>query len=330
MDWGRLLQQMDDALNDDDLRTLCFELEVDYDNLAGDTKRGKARELILELRRQGQVATLIDELSEMRSHVSWERPAAPQVRAHEAPAAANTARARPAMGGDSIGHYRAGAATLGCLVVDRKPPRSVYVLCDLSGLCPTGASRRVGDPILQPGKADGGDLSTDVLATLARWATLRDDPLAAADNLSVAIAQVSSLEEVSPAIRGRGFVQGVRQAQPGMSVSGVGRTSGDVSGSVQQTDATIDLPWPIDQVDDPASTGGADGRVSVLFSELIATSPMMTAGDSGMILLDGDNYALGLGFATSGKASFFIPIGKVLDTLNVDLVTEAVWQGLKE
>lgn len=330
MNWGRLLQQIDDALNEDELRTLCFELDVDYDNLAGDTKRGKSRELILEHRRQGQVAKLVDQLSQMRPHVSWERPAAAQAPVHDVPAAVYTHRARPAKGGDSLGHYRAGAATLGCLVVDRQPPRSVYVLCDLSGLCPPGASRRVGDPVLQPSKADGGDLTKDVLATLTRWATLRDDPLAAADNVSAAIAQVRDLEDVSPEIQGRGFVQGGRLAQPGMTVFGVGRTSGEVRGRVDQVDATIELPWPIDQIDNPLSTGNEEGKGSVLFSGLIACTAMMAAGDSGMILLDGDNYALGLGFAASSAASYFIPMGKVLDALGVDLVTEAVWQGLRE
>lgn len=38
----------------DELRTLCFELGVDYDNLPGEGKKGKARELILsESRRRG-------------------------------------------------------------------------------------------------------------------------------------------------------------------------------------------------------------------------------------------------------------------------------------
>lgn len=47
----------------DELKTLCFELGVDYDNLPGEGKRGKARELILhESRRRGltRLAALLE------------------------------------------------------------------------------------------------------------------------------------------------------------------------------------------------------------------------------------------------------------------------------
>ena len=42
----------------DSLRTLCFRLGLDFDDLPGETKAGRARELILALERQGRVAEL--------------------------------------------------------------------------------------------------------------------------------------------------------------------------------------------------------------------------------------------------------------------------------
>ncbi|HOU39993.1 MAG TPA: SUMF1/EgtB/PvdO family nonheme iron enzyme [Promineifilum sp.] len=42
----------------DGLKTLCFNLFVDYDNLSGDTKNGKGRELILHLERAGRLGDL--------------------------------------------------------------------------------------------------------------------------------------------------------------------------------------------------------------------------------------------------------------------------------
>lgn len=42
----------------DGLRTLCFNLFIDYDNLSGDTKLAKARELILHMERTGRLADL--------------------------------------------------------------------------------------------------------------------------------------------------------------------------------------------------------------------------------------------------------------------------------
>lgn len=43
-------------------RTLAFEVGIDYDNLAGETKAGKLRELILYMDRQDQLPRLIAHL----------------------------------------------------------------------------------------------------------------------------------------------------------------------------------------------------------------------------------------------------------------------------
>ena len=43
------------VLDLEELRTLCFYLEVDYDNLRGEGKSAKARELIRGLERQNRV-----------------------------------------------------------------------------------------------------------------------------------------------------------------------------------------------------------------------------------------------------------------------------------
>ncbi len=42
----------------DEMKTLCFKLFIDYDNLGGDTKSAKARELILYLERGGRIEDL--------------------------------------------------------------------------------------------------------------------------------------------------------------------------------------------------------------------------------------------------------------------------------
>jgi len=51
----------------EELRTLCFQLGVNYDFLAGEELRGKARELLLHLQRQ-------DALSELTAWLQRERP----------------------------------------------------------------------------------------------------------------------------------------------------------------------------------------------------------------------------------------------------------------
>jgi hypothetical protein len=44
----------------DELRTLCFDLDVDYDQLSGDTKGAKARELVIYWEKRGQIHQLVE------------------------------------------------------------------------------------------------------------------------------------------------------------------------------------------------------------------------------------------------------------------------------
>jgi hypothetical protein len=55
----------------EELRTLCFELGVDFDDLRGEGKAAKARELVLYLQRRGQLNTLIAEIKKQRPDVNW-------------------------------------------------------------------------------------------------------------------------------------------------------------------------------------------------------------------------------------------------------------------
>jgi hypothetical protein len=122
----------------------------------------------------------------------------------------------------------------------------------------------------------------------------------------------------------------VRPPVVGMSVAGVGRSSGFVSGSVLAIGASESVSWPISQVISPGGTGDGSGFYPVLFGDLIVTTPMVDFGDSGMVLLDDDNYAIGLAFAGGDDYSLFIPLPKILKRLEVELVTAERWQLLKE
>lgn len=52
--------------NLEELRTLCFKVGIDYDNLTGEGLSGQARELILYLQRQDRLADLLDRLKRDR------------------------------------------------------------------------------------------------------------------------------------------------------------------------------------------------------------------------------------------------------------------------
>jgi hypothetical protein len=68
MNLHRLLDQY---FSLEEIRTLCFDLGVDYDNVRGEGKSARIRELILALGRNGRLPELIGLVQEQRRHVRW-------------------------------------------------------------------------------------------------------------------------------------------------------------------------------------------------------------------------------------------------------------------
>ncbi len=66
---SRLHQVLITHLNLEELRTLCFDLGVNYDHLAGEELRGKARELVLYLQRRDALPRLIEWLRRERPDI---------------------------------------------------------------------------------------------------------------------------------------------------------------------------------------------------------------------------------------------------------------------
>lgn len=68
----KLFQKIDRHFNDADLRDLCFQLNVEYENLAGQGKRDKVRELVLWMKRNGRLPDLITLASQLRPNTRWQ------------------------------------------------------------------------------------------------------------------------------------------------------------------------------------------------------------------------------------------------------------------
>ncbi len=68
----RLRENIVDCFNLDELRTLCFDLGIKYENLAADTLDGKARELVDHCKRVGKIPDLLVKCRERRPNVLWE------------------------------------------------------------------------------------------------------------------------------------------------------------------------------------------------------------------------------------------------------------------
>ena len=68
----RLPTAINEQFNEEELRDLCFELGVDYENLPAGSKANKARELVTYFARRQQIPDLTAALHDRRPHTPWE------------------------------------------------------------------------------------------------------------------------------------------------------------------------------------------------------------------------------------------------------------------
>jgi len=67
-----LRQKISDHFNEEELRTLCFDMQVDYEALPGWSKDDKVRELVSYFERHGRILELARVIQQQRPGVSWE------------------------------------------------------------------------------------------------------------------------------------------------------------------------------------------------------------------------------------------------------------------
>ncbi|HVL98384.1 MAG TPA: trypsin-like peptidase domain-containing protein [Egibacteraceae bacterium] len=220
-----------------------------------------------------------------------------------------TVRMRPAMGGCSVGHFNVTAGTIATGCYDSAafpgiPPR-FYLLSNNHVLANSNAAS-IGDPILQPGKADGGVLPQDVIGRLARFQPIRfhaENPASPPLNLiDAAIAEVP-FQSLTREVYYIGYPKPPAQVAVGDVVQKTGRTTNYTTGRVQSVNATVDVNF-----------GG--GRVA-RFARQIVTTNMSAPGDSGSLVLNLDNHAVGLLFAGSSAATIMNPIAFVTALLGI-------------
>ena len=235
--------------------------------------------------------------------------------------------------GVSIGHFEVTAGTFGCLV---RRGSDIFILSNNHVLANVNAGRP-GDAIIQPGRYDGG-LPADKVAELADYIPLDFGGEAANCTLATSVEKVLNwaaqtlgsshrvltyrtapgqnlvdaalARPLDPAqfvaeIFEIGRPRGVRQATLGISVQKTGRTTGHTQGMISQIDVTTSVDY--------------NGRMATFTNQLMATG-MSAGGDSGSLVLDEDNLAVGLLYAGSGSATLINPIQTVLQLLKVELV----------
>jgi Effector-associated domain 7 len=72
VDLRKLLRAIIDSFSENDLRDLCFELRLDYENLPGQAKKDKARELVIHFDRRNRINVLVTAFREARPKVKLE------------------------------------------------------------------------------------------------------------------------------------------------------------------------------------------------------------------------------------------------------------------
>jgi len=257
-----------------------------------------------------------------------------EIRAQQSP----TEVFRPAPGGVSIGHFRTTAGTFGCVVRDRE--FGTRLILSNNHVLANSNLASPGDPILQPSAVDGGRVKDHTLAYLVRFVPLKfgiekgtcevANTLAdltnkvaelfgfnhrmevirfdteAANLVDAAVARPANDEDIRDEILHIGAVDGYLEPHLGQAVRKSGRTTGLTTGTITVLNASVNVNY-------------LDNKIA-RFENQIITSPMSEGGDSGSLLVDGNELkAVGLLFAGSSQVTIYNPIHAVLDALEVDL-----------
>jgi hypothetical protein len=247
-------------------------------------------------------------------------------------ARANDRRVRPAPGGFSIGHPEVTAGTLGCLAKGRSAPRRDDLLClSNNHVIANTNDAELGDPIYQPGPADGGGPG-DGIAVLERFVQLRFDLTPNRVDCATGLCDAKAVTpkigyEVGDDVEYFRIGDRPVPASLGMLVGKSGRTTGLTQGIV------TGLAW--------SGVVDYDGDRIAFFEDQIVISGLdadafSAGGDSGSCVWrwDETRHVVGLLFADTSASddddddvdelseiTLANPIEAVLDELDIDLYT---------
>jgi len=211
---------------------------------------------------------------------------------------------RPAEGGYSVAHFKVTAGTIATCVVDRKPspgvPKKYYILSNNHVLANSN-NANIGDPIYQPGPADGGTKKCTI-ARLSKFVPIKFNGKCNYVDAAIAEGDLCNLDRE---VYWSGFVNEVAWAKVGDILHKTGRTTGHTTGKVLAINATINVNYG----------GGKIGK----FCRQIITTDMSAGGDSGSLTINEKGQGVGLLFAGSSTITIHNHLPYVMALLNIKL-----------
>lgn len=226
-----------------------------------------------------------------------------QLMSLQALTAGRTNRWRPMPGGVSLGHPLITAGTSAVYT------KNGFILSN-NHVQAAANQASIGDPIIQPGKYDGGKDPDDRIATLSGYVRVEYTP--AVNYVDCAVSKPVSPADVSAAILDVGEVYGWGDAAVHQTVWKSGRTTGLTSSTVIDVDATLKI-------------AGYPGGDAVFSDQVVFENPNWIAiapGDSGSLLftyVSGMPVAVGLCFAGSNQVGCANKMSRVIDLQRIDM-----------
>ncbi|MEU2347289.1 hypothetical protein [Modestobacter sp. NPDC049651] len=225
-------------------------------------------------------------------------------------------RVRPLRPGLSVGHPDVTAGTLGGFV--RRPGEPGLLVLSNDHVLADSDAATVGDPVLQPGVADGGT-AADRIGTLVAFVPLAPEPGALVDAAVAALDEgVAADPTAYPGGALLGTVVAADDVDPEQQVEKLGRTTGHTRGRI----TAVEVDGVGVQYDDGVHTFDDQVEIEGL------TGAFSAGGDSGSVIWrSADRAPLGLLFAGSdqggsagGGVTFANPLATVLAALAVEWV----------
>lgn len=234
----------------------------------------------------------------------------------------NTGKWRPVSGGVSVGQPYWGTGTLSVIVQDRATKRKL-ILSNNHVLAKSNSDlnqwAKAGDPIIQPGEVDGGREELETVGNLIQWIDIQSAPWngttwVGPDNIvDCALAEPLNPNLASTDILDVGVVSGVVEPILSLQVLKSGRTTGITHGQI----VDIDFKGLINY----------DVFMASFAHQIVVQAtpgPFSSPGDSGSLVVDNSNAAVGLLFAGNADTNITVcnRIAEVLNALSIEFSSE--------